>query len=351
MCYLGAQGQVLSREGLEWLIRADVRTYRMIDAANVPLLWELKAALPKCTIGFRLVRNIDLSDPAKAARDFWNALAPKLAEFPFDFCSGANETGYHSDDSVAYSEFNRLLAAFVHDKFPRMLYGSFDWGVCWPDVALVRDGDYDAGLVDGDFLAMHLYHLPDNEDANTIYHHRHVRAALPKGLVDKPIWATEFGLDYQGRAGDGWSGPTWGWTPERYAEWIEATAATLTDVEHGIVFLSEETDPTWASWRVVGHNVIADAVARANKAEDKRREQTMLELHGRAAAMAAAIGDTSKVLTGPVYMTPDTFYQRTERYTYTWTRGDDTGIAAENRYSMGADGVLVEIPNLPHPII
>lgn len=236
------------------------------------MLWKLKTALPKCKVGFRLVRDIDLSEPSRAARDFWTALAPKLAEFPFDFCSGANETGYHADDSVMYSEFNRQLAALVHAAYPAMIYGSFDFGVCWPDVALVADGDYDAGLVYGDFLAMHLYHLPDNEDANTIYHHRHVRAALPAGLKDKPIWATEFGLDWKGRAGDGWSGPTWGWSPDRYGEWLHTTAWELADVEHAIIYLSEETDPTWASWGVVGHNVIADWIAQANKREDKRKE-------------------------------------------------------------------------------
>lgn len=278
--FLGIQSQCLTDDGVAFCIRGDVRTFRAInDGHNPSLLWRLKRALPRCLFGLRLVRDVDLRDPALAAQEFYEALRPKLLEFPYDFTSGANETGYGTDVAAAYSEFNRLLAINIdadeEDQVGNVLYGGFDFGVTWPDVYLAHK--YESGWRVSDFIGMHLYHLPHNADENTIYHHRQVRAALPADLQDKPIWATEFGLDVNGQEGEGWSGPTWGWTPQQYAAWLEETAALLSDVEHGIVFLGEETDPKWRSWRIVGHDVIADAMARANKAEDKRWEGIVAE--------------------------------------------------------------------------
>ena len=268
MMLLGIQSQRLDRDVLAFAIRARVASFRAInDAHNPELLREMRAALPDCKFGLRLVRDVDLSDPDQAAFDFLDALRPKLLEFPYDFVSGANETGYHAGNADAYSQFQVTLSNQLRfgssDQIGRVLYGGYDFGVTWPDVALIDK--YRPGLRACDMLFLHAYKLPHNSDENTIYHHRHVRAALSPELRHMPIWYSEFGLDANGNAGDGWSGPTWGWTPERYADWLKARAKELTDVEMGIIFLCGRTDPIWASWDILGHDVIADAIREVNE--------------------------------------------------------------------------------------
>lgn len=178
--------------------------------------------------------------------------------------------------------------------------------------------------------------------------HRLVLEALPEYYRDIKIVLGEVGIDsadpnpWDKR---GWRGHCSAGQYGGEIEWLDIELHKDKGVEGGFVFgnfLPYGPGPglSWSSFDVVGVPEVRDAILAGANIPDEEEPMPEFTLHGRAVPMAAAVGDTSKVLTPPIYMNPDEFYQRTEDWTYLWQRGTDLGTASKNMYTMGADGVL-----------
>lgn len=135
-------------------------------------------------------------------------------------------------------------------------------------------------------MALHQYKIPTELDQFSIFRHRLVRQVLPPDLRDIEIDLTEFGLDHKAEAGNsGWRGSAWGWSAERYADWIVETARAIgNEVRSAMIFVCGTR--TWHSFEILDQPVIADAIRKANE-EVKPMENPIRILAGTSSLLMA----------------------------------------------------------------
>jgi len=282
---LGIQTQTLNRKVVDFCLRAKVGVFKAIGPPPVDLLQELKAALPNCKFIYRpYFETQPLDNPIRRAQEAVDAAMSHLSQFPYDYTELYNETGLW-DEAYDYITFTIEAAHLLAMAGQKLLAYSFAWGnpcgfveepyeddpARWLDGLRRHWAPYCEGLravkAIGGGLALHQYRIPDQDDKFSILRHRLVRRVLPDDLKDIPIWLTEFGLDDKAYpASSGWSGSSWDWTPERYATWLIKTARAIgKEVAGATIFICGT--PDWWSFDILGHPVIADAIAQVSEEE------------------------------------------------------------------------------------